>query len=218
MSENRYSDTRTRILDAAESLFMAHGYEGTSMRQITGAASVNLASVNYHFGSKEQLIQEVLRRRLDPLNEARMRVLDAMELAAGAQPLDPARIIDGFFGTLLRLARDPEQGGTVFLRLLGRTVTEPSPLIRQFLALEYASVMERYKAALYRALPDLPQEEVVWRFHFMLGASSYAIAAIDAVRLVSEGGEGAAAFDEKLLARLLSFLEGGLVAPLPSSA
>jgi AcrR family transcriptional regulator len=78
MAEARSVDTRERILDAAERLFMAHGYEGTSMRQITGEA-VNLAAVNYHFGSKESLMQEVFRRRLDWLNEERMRVLDEME-------------------------------------------------------------------------------------------------------------------------------------------
>ena len=58
MAEVRNIDTRERILDAAERLFMAHGYEGTSMRQITGDAAVNLAAVNYHFGSKESLMQE----------------------------------------------------------------------------------------------------------------------------------------------------------------
>ena len=75
MAEVKTADTRERILDAAEHLFMAHGYEGTSMRQITGEAVVNLAAVNYHFGSKESLMQEVFRRRLDWLNGERMRVL-----------------------------------------------------------------------------------------------------------------------------------------------
>ena len=69
MAEIRTADTRERILDAGERLFMAHGYEGTSMRLITSEASVNLAAVNYHFGSKESLIQEVFRRRLDWLND-----------------------------------------------------------------------------------------------------------------------------------------------------
>ena len=106
MPEVRHIDTRERILDAAEQLFMEHGYEGTSMRQITGEAAVNLAAVNYHFGSKESLMQEVFRRRLDWLNEERLRVLDEMEQAAGGKPLKASQIVDGFFGTLLRLADD----------------------------------------------------------------------------------------------------------------
>ena len=71
--------TKTRILDAAEALFVSGGFESLSMRQITSAAGVNLAAVNYHFGSKDALIQAVLARQLDPLNEARVAVLVALE-------------------------------------------------------------------------------------------------------------------------------------------
>jgi AcrR family transcriptional regulator len=218
MAEVRNIDTRERILDAAERLFMAHGYEGTSMRQITGEAGVNLAAVNYHFGSKESLMQEVFRRRLDWLNEERMRVLNEMELAAGDNPLKPSQIVDGFFGTLLRMADDEARGGVTFLRLLGRTLTDPSEFIRTFLANEYAGVMERYKAALFKALPDVPKAEIVWRFHFMLGATSYAIAGTDALRVVTDWQiEPSDSFDrtDRLVPRLMSFLLGGLRAPLP---
>ena len=218
MTEVRNVDTRQRILDAAERLFMAHGYEGTSMRQITGEASVNLAAVNYHFGSKESLMQEVFRRRLDWLNEERMRVLDAYEKEAQGQALKPSQIVDGFFGTLLRMADDEARGGMTFLRLLGRTLTEPSEFIRTFLAHEYQPVMERYKEALFRALPEVPKAEIVWRFHFMLGATSYAIAGTDALRLVTDWQieeEDSTDRLDRLVPRLMSFLLGGLRAPLP---
>ena len=218
MAEVRNIDTRERILDAAERLFMAHGYEGTSMRQITGEAAVNLAAVNYHFGSKESLMQEVFRRRLDWLNEERLRVLNEMELAAGDNPLKPSQIVDGFFGTLLRMADDEARGRVTFLRLLGRTLTDPSEFIRTFLANEYVGVMERYKAALFKALPDVPKAEIVWRFHFMLGATSYAIAGTDALRVVTDWQiEPSDSFDrtDRLVPRLMSFLLGGLRAPLP---
>ena len=218
MAEARNVDTRERILDAAERLFMAHGYEGTSMRQITGEAGVNLAAVNYHFGSKESLMQEVFRRRLDWLNEERMRVLDAYEKDAGGNALKPSQIVDGFFGTLLRLADDDQHGGMTFLRLLGRTLTEPSEFIRTFLAHEYKPVMDRYKEALFRALPVVPKAEIVWRFHFMLGATSYAIAGTDALRLVTDWQieeEDSNDRLDRLVPRLMSFLLGGLRAPLP---
>jgi AcrR family transcriptional regulator len=216
--EVRAVDTRERILDASEKLFMANGFDGTSMRLITGAAGVNLAAVNYHFGSKESLMQEVFRRRLDWLNGERLRVLDEMERKSGGKPLKPSQIVDGFFGTLLRMAQDEAHGGITFLRLLGRTLTEPSDFIRTFLAKEYSEVMERYKAALFKALPDVPKAEIVWRFHFMLGATSYAIAGTDALRLVTDWQiEDADATDrlDRLLPRLMSFLLGGLRAPLP---
>ena len=218
MQDNRLSDTRARILDAAERLFMAHGYDGTSMRQITGEAGVNLAAVNYHFGSKEALIQEVFRRRLNWLNEERMRALDEMEAAADGQALKPSQIVDVFFGTMIRMAEDEERGGVIFLRLLGRTLTEPSDFIRAFLAHEYKTVVERYKEALFRSLPDVPKAEIVWRFHFMLGATSYAIAGTDALRLVTDWGIEAEDSEDRLdrlLPRLISFLIGGLRAPFP---
>ena len=218
MAEARNVDTRERILDAAERLFMAHGYEGTSMRQITGEAGVNLAAVNYHFGSKESLMQEVFRRRLDWLNEERMRVLDAYEKDAGGNALKPSQIVDGFFGTLLRLADHEQHGGMTFLRLLGRTLTEPSEFIRTFLSHEYKPVMDRYKEALFRALPEVPKAEIVWRFHFMLGATSYAIAGTDALRLVTDWQieeEDSTDRLDRLVPRLMSFLLGGLRAPLP---
>lgn len=218
MLEVRAVDTRERILDASEKLFMANGFDGTSMRLITGAAGVNLAAVNYHFGSKESLMQEVFRRRLDWLNGERLRVLDEMERKSGGKPLKPSQIVDGFFGTLLRMAEDEAHGGITFLRLLGRTLTEPSDFIHTFLAKEYGEVMERYKAALFKALPDVPKAEIVWRFHFMLGATSYAIAGTDALRLVTDWQiEDADATDrlDRLLPRLMSFLLGGLRAPLP---
>ncbi|WP_412480530.1 TetR/AcrR family transcriptional regulator [Azonexus sp. IMCC34839] len=221
MAEVRNADTRERILDAAERLFMAHGYEGTSMRQITGEAGVNLAAVNYHFGSKESLMQEVFRRRLDWLNEERMRVLDELEGAAAGKPLKPSQIVDGFFGTLLRMADDEQRGGVTFLRLLGRTLTDPSEFIRTFMAHEYAAVVERYKEALFKALPDVPKAEIVWRFHFMLGATSYAIAGTDALRLVTDWqieAEDSTDRLDRLLPRLMSFLLGGLRAPLPQFA
>lgn len=220
MSENKnHTDTRERILDAAERLFMAHGYEGTSMRMITGAADVNLAAVNYHFGSKEALLREVFRRRLAWLNRQRLLALDALEAQAGDAPVKPSAILEAYFGTLLQMGRDESLGGITFLRLLGRTLTEPADFIRSFFAGEYAEVVDRYKRALFRALPDVPREEIVWRFHFMLGAMSYAIAGTDALQVVTgcelnldnDGPEAAT----QLAARVMPFLLGGLRAPLP---
>lgn len=210
-------DTRERILDAAESVFMSHGYDGASMRQITGKAGVNLAACNYHFGGKEALFHAVLARRLNVLNQERLRVLDELESRSAGAPLKPSQIVDAFFGTLLRMGAEP--GGAVFLRLIGRTLTEPAGFIRTMLAQEYAGVLDRYKEALFRALPDVPKDEIVWRFHFMLGATSYAIAGCDALQLVTDWQTGESADDpERLLPRLMSFLLGGLRAPLPVAA
>src|SRR5690606_15674687 len=220
MATNRSEVTRKSILNAAETLFVKAGYDATSLRQITSAASVNLASINYHFGSKEELVRAVLKRRLEWINRERIRLLDELEKAAAPSSVKPSLLVDAFFGTLLRHASDPEHDANIFMRLLERTMTDPSNFIKTLFAQEYVEVVSRYKAAFVRAMPDVPEAEIIWRFHFMLGATSYAIAGINILQgvlpnvtspIVDEN-----VYDELLLPRLMSFLLGGLRAPLPT--
>ena len=214
---HRRSITKERILDAAESLFMELGYEATSLRAITAAAPANLASVNYHFGSKEVLFQAVLTRRLDPMNQERLDLLTRLE-REGPEPLPCDRILSAMFIPALKLARDPERGGKNFLRLLGRAYADPAPFIRRFLAEQYATMIERFKTAFARALPELPKKELSWRLHFIMGALSYTLAATDALRLIAELTPTESGNDEALLNRLAPFLLAGLQSPVPETA
>ena len=209
-------DTRDRILDAAEGLFVEHGFDGTSMRMITSAANANLAAVNYHFGSKDALVQAVFRRRLTALNQERLAELDRLEGEAGGTPLRPSGIVEAFFGTALRMAADTEHGGRSFMLLLARTYNEPNAFVRQFLAEEYAEVMDRFLGALFVSLPEVPRAEILWRFHFMTGAMAFAISGLGGLY---ELADLSATDDDpqRLLPRLMSFLLGGLRAPLPGA-
>ena len=204
-------ETRTRILDAAEELFMQHGFEATSMRLLTAKAGVNLAAVNYHFGSKHALIEAVFRRRLDPINAERIAALERVE------DLSPESIIRAFVAPSLRMIEDAKGGGRNFIRLLGRTYTEPAKAVRQLIGQMYAPTMERYKAALERALPQMPRDELVWRMHFMFGTLAYTLAATDTVQLIA-GCKPEDRYDADLLEeRLTAFLAAGLHAPLNTS-
>jgi AcrR family transcriptional regulator len=211
-------ETRTRILDAAEELFMLHGFEGTSMRQLTTKAEANLAAVNYHFGSKDALIEAVFRRRLDPMNAARIAELDRLDLEAGGRPLAPAQIIGAFVGASLRMIEDARTGGRNFIRLLGRTYTDPQKQIRSLIGQLYAPAMERFKTAFERALPQMPRDELIWRMHFMFGTLAYTLAATDTVQLIA-GCKPEDRYDARLLeARLTAFMQAGLLAPLHDAA
>src|SRR5689334_23896660 len=95
--------TKEKLLDAAEALFMVHGFEATSLRALTAAADVNLAAVNYHFGGKEELFQAVLTRRLDPMNQERVELLTRLERKAAPAPLSCDRILMALFVPALRL-------------------------------------------------------------------------------------------------------------------
>ena len=206
------ADTNTRILDAAERLFVEHGFEATSLRSLTSAAGVNLAAVNYHFGSKEELFQAVLTRRLDPMNQERIELLEKIERESPGRPLSCEKILFAMLIPALKLARDEKRGGKDFLRLVGRAYADPAPFIRHFLSAQYAGMIGRYKEAFSRALPQLSRQELTWRLHFVMGALSYTLAGTDTLKLFAEA-TSTTNNDELLLQRLAPFLVAGLKAP-----
>jgi AcrR family transcriptional regulator len=210
-------DTKERILDAAETLFLAGGFDATSLRAITTAAGVNLAAVNYHFGSKEELFEAVLTRRLDPMNQARVDLLARLEAQAAPKPVDCEQVLTALLMPALALARDPARRGKDFLRLVGRAYADPAPFVRHFLSEQYRPMIVRFKAAFARALPHLPAKELSWRLHFIMGALSYTLAGTDALKLIAELAPNEHASDEVLLRRLAPFLLAGLTAPLPAA-
>ncbi|EEA03840.1 transcriptional regulator, TetR family [Burkholderia sp. H160] len=210
-------DTKSHILDATETLFIESGYEAMSLRQITSRAEVNLAAVNYHFGSKEALIHAMLSRRLDRLNEERLKLLDRFDVMLGAR-LTCEHVLGAMFIPALRLSRDPRFGGNAFLRLLGRAYTDPSSFIRDFLSAHYESVAVRFFDAFQRALPHLPREELGWRLNFAIGSLSGVFASTDTDSLIAGFSQGKSMNNAKLIARLASLIVAALKAPLPDSS
>ena len=172
---------------------------------------MNLAAVNYHFGSKEELFQAVLTRRLDPMNQERIDRLAKLEREAGGKPLSCEKVLFAMLVPALKLARDERRGGKNFLRLLGRAYADPAPFIRHFLSQQYAGMIGRYKEAFLRALPQLSRQELTWRLHFVMGALSYTLAGTDALKLFAQVTD--TDNDELLLQRLAPFLVAGLKAP-----
>src|SRR4029079_6551343 len=203
------ADTKTRILDAAEKLFVEHGFEATSLRSLPSAAGVNLAAVNYHFGSKEELFQAVLTRRLDPMNQERIELLGRIEREAAGRALSRHMIFFAMLMPPLKLARDEKRGGNNCLRLVGRAYADPAPFIRHFLSAQYAGMIGRYKEAFSKALPHLSRQELTWRLHFVMGALSYTLAGTDALKLFAEATATDKENDELLLQRLAPFLVAG---------
>ncbi len=202
------SDTKEKILDAAERIFAEHGYAAASLRSIIAKAGVNLAAVHYHFGSKEELLRAVLRRRVGPVNEERLRLLDECERAAGSGRLSLEKVLEAFLAPALRLARQP--GGTTVVRLMGRLYVDTllSDLVRQ----EFSDVLERFRAALRRALPGLPEPELMWRAYLALGAMAQAMRGADTIPAIAERLKEAS--EDEILAGLVAFLSAGFRCPL----
>lgn len=207
-------DTKSRILEATELLFIEFGYEAMSLRQITARAKVNLAAVNYHFGSKEALMQAVLGRRLDPLNTRRLALLTACE-ERWPQRLSCEHVLGAMFVPALQMARTPDTGGPAFLRLMGRVYSDPSPFVQNYLLGHYAPVFDRFFEAFSRALPGLPRAELGWRLHFALKALAGVLAGDDLNNLLPVFTQGKPMNDATLLARLTALVVATLNAPLP---
>lgn len=170
--------TKARILNAAEALFAQHGFAETSLRQVTTRADVNLAAVNYHFGSKGNLISEVFRRRLDELSGLR---LDQLAAARQHDPMDLRGILRAFIEPALELSID-RQGGAAFVRVIARAYAEKDETLRKFLSDNYGHVMREFAQALSKALPDLPREQLYWRLDFVAGALTYAMADVGQIK------------------------------------
>ncbi len=167
-----HATTKQRILDSAELLFARHGFAGASLRQVTAAANVNLAAVNYHFGSKDNLINEVFRRRLDALNMRRLQELSAA-LNDSAHSLED--LLEAFIRPALQLSSDGS-GGVGFVRVLARAYAEHNEQLRKFLHDNYSPTLKQFAAAFSKQLPHLDKQELYWRLDIISGALTYALA------------------------------------------
>lgn len=156
-------DTITAILDAAEQLFAANGYDATSIREITRRAHVNVAAVHYHFGDKPAVLRAVTSRIVGPLNARRFRLLELARAAAMPDPAPIDAVIDAFvrpdIETLLQLQR---RGPTV-AHFLGRVYSDPTAWVRQMTAEQFDEVERRFFPAIAAALPHLSPDELSWR-------------------------------------------------------
>jgi AcrR family transcriptional regulator len=214
MAQLTEKDTRERILDAAERLFADQGFRATPLRAITAEAGVNLAAVNYHFGSKGELVRAVLRRRLEPLNLERLAALDRVESSFpdGSAPLE--QVVEAFVGPVLEMSRDPERGGHAFMRLFGHAVNQPDTDVRDFVLSQFGDVARRFHRAFCRVLPELDEREVFWRMVFMVGSMSHSMLLWDQIpemiRVVCRPERTTG-----IKRRLIPFLAAALRAPMP---
>ena len=161
------TDTKEKILDTAERLIGEQGYSATSLRHIIAQAGVNLAAVHYHFGSKEDLLDAVVARKATPVNDARIAWLERVETEAGNGPLEVEKVLESFFLPTVEVAiRNPG-----FVRLMGQMLAEG--MMPRIVEKHFQATGLRFVGALRRAVPDLPQEELMWRIHFMVGAMAH---------------------------------------------
>jgi AcrR family transcriptional regulator len=199
--------TRERLLDAAERLLAAKGFEATSLRDVTSRAKANVASVNYHFGSKEELVRAVFERRLGKVNRRRIELLNG---SARGRPA-PERILHAFVAPTFELMKEAPH----FMQLMGRFQAEPDSHLHDFVTSRCRDVADQFRRALAAALPGVPVEDLFWRMHFIMGALVHTWTCHRDIERISEGRcsmKDEAAVTQKLI----EFGAAGLRAPARS--
>jgi AcrR family transcriptional regulator len=194
-------DTKSRILDTAEKLFGINGFDSVSLRDITTDAGVNLAAVNYHFQSKDALIDAVIARRIQPVNARRLELLDA------AEPGEPVeRILDAFLRPVFEIQIQQ------LIPLMGRVMSNPDMFVDRVFSVHLAPVALRFSKALSDAVPGLPMADVAWRLHFSVGVMAHTLLW---GHFMPRMTNGLCSIDDReaLLQRTIQFLAAGFRTP-----
>jgi AcrR family transcriptional regulator len=206
------TDTKDSILNAAEILFAERGYEATSLRAITKEAGVNLAAVNYHFQSKDQLVRALFTRGMRRLNLKRTALLDACEAEYGKKPVPPEKLVRALIEPMLDVTGDGSQGSRIFGMLLGRMYASPKGPMDDILVSDIEAFSERFKSAIRRTLPETPLEDLYWRSFFAIGATAHTLISSHLIGIISHGLCNPDD-REAVLERLTHFIVAGLQAP-----
>ena len=198
--------TKDRILYAAEELFAQQGFASTSLRQVTSRADVNIAAVNYHFGSKDNLVNEVFRRRMDDMSRERRA---ALQRAVEAHPGELEPILAAFVEPALAMAQD-RHGGGAFIRVIARAYAESNDSLRKFLSDQYGHVPREFAKALGACVSGLGKEDLYWRLDFLSGALTYAMADFGLIKRPS--GVSEATHRQRAAKALIRFAAAGFQA------
>jgi len=204
--------TKNKILDAAENLFADKGFNGTSLREITSQAEVNLAAVNYHFGSKKELIKAVMSRYM---NELSPRLELALTQVCDTDSPSLIDVFSAFIDPLLSLNEFKDNGTSNFLQLLGRGYTDSQGFLRWFLTTQYPEVIDNFVLAVQKAYPELTAEEMFWRLHFTMGTVVFTMSSSDALIDIAKSDFERNLQISDVIRNVIPYVAAGVGAPMP---
>lgn len=207
----QYTGTAANIVRAAETLFAEQGFTETTVRQITARADVNLAAVNYHFGSKKGLIQAVAEKFLGPLCQNIEQALDQRQ-AASKQSIALEELIEILMRALLGVNHDNDHALSVFMRLLDLAYMKNQQDLRDFLIERYSSRVQLYIELMRQDAAPMEADEFFWRLHFMLGSITFTLSNLHTLHALERGEYEGDAEVERVLHRMVPVLTAGLQA------
>jgi len=177
--------TRSAILTAAERLYADRGFGDVTLRDIVAEANVNLAAVNYHFGSKDELIAELFVTRSIQSNRERLNELKAAEEAGGGRaPIEA--VLRALVGPMLRGCLGPDKERSTAARFMIRASIETVPPIRRIRNREIDH-LRKFAAAMRRSLPGREEVDFYWSLHFALAMAHQTIRDSERLTKLSEG-------------------------------
>jgi AcrR family transcriptional regulator len=200
--------TKEKLMDAAEKLFARKGFHGTSLREITGEAGVDLALVSYHFGGKKPLLAAVLERRGSVLNEARLHRLKEVREAAAPRPPSTESVVGAFFDPILERLAHAGTGWHNYFSVLAWVNNSPE-WGRKLMTKTFNSTVQEFIRALQETLPEAPPEDIYWGYNFLTGALTLSLAETGRLDELS-GGLCRSTDVAALKARLGPFVAAGL--------
>ena len=202
-------DSREKLFVAALHLFAAYGVDRVTVRDIANHAGVNSALVGYYFRSKEGLLQEVYRRHAGPMHAERLRLLEMYQTGGRVAALE--EVLESFVRPALATTTNANVLRE-FTRLRALLAAESSAMLEAVVAEEFGRSCEVFVDALQRCLPGLSCEDVLWRFHFMMGTINYTALGPERITGFSEGRCNPLEV-ENLVRELIPFLAAGFRAP-----
>jgi AcrR family transcriptional regulator len=201
--------TRQKLLEAAETLFSEMGFDRVTVRDVTDKAGANVAAVNYHFGSREGLVEKVIERHIGPVNEERLARLDMLERKAGGKAVVLEEILEAFVRPFLTQLRRSELSEKVAFKLMGRMLGDQAGRMPPVVEAQFDEVAHRFRRAFGKALPHLDEDDLWWRTHFMVGGIIHAMVHGDLLHRLSRGAAGNPS-TEQTLSRFIRFAAAGL--------
>lgn len=203
------SESKLRLLDAAELLFAERGFEAVSVRDVTQLAKANVAAVNYHFGSRDGLVALVVARYITPVNQERLARLEVLERKWSGKAVPLEEIIEALVRPVVGIVRKSELSERLFCKLVGRIFALQGDGLPVAVEEQMKTLSDRFTRALGKALPTVPQEELIWRMHFLAGSLIHMLINQEMLHRVSNGASGNPTI-EVTLGRFIRFAAAGL--------
>ena len=200
------NSTRDRLIEVSGELFAERGFDSVSLRVITESANVNLAAVNYHFGSKEELILAVVEDIVGPVNQKRLERLGEID-STSSDSLKA--IIHAFIDPVFDVTSADAGADNKYYKLLSRCIASRDERVSSIIIKQFPEVLAKFVSSLIKVIPGLSSDSAHLKVMFMAGALAHSLFHYENFLLVSHGS-----FDPSspnlLKSELVSFLSAGM--------